>query len=56
MEQKKPFASSKAEKETLAHKAGDKIERLGEKVIKAGLPKTGKAIYNAGNKLEHSGK
>lgn len=39
--------------ESLSHKVGDKIERLGEKVIKAGAPKLGKAIYNAGDKLEH---
>ncbi|MGE3260142.1 MAG: hypothetical protein AB7K68_00025 [Bacteriovoracia bacterium] len=55
MDQKKKF-DNKSEKETLRHKAGDKIERLGEKMSNAGLPKTGKAIYNAGNKLEHSDK
>lgn len=39
--------------EGVAHKVGDSLERLGEKVIKAGAPKLGKAIYNAGNKIEH---
>lgn len=56
MEQKKNFENKSGEKDSLRHKAGDKLERLGEKVSKAGLPKTGKAIYNAGNKLEHSDK
>jgi hypothetical protein len=45
---------NKPEKEPFTRKAGDKIERMGEKVSKAGLPKTGKAIYDAGNKIEHS--
>ena len=42
------------DKKTLSHKAGDAIERVGEKVSKAGAPKAGKEIYKAGNKLEHS--
>lgn len=41
-------------KEPLTKKAGDKIERLGEKISNAGAEKVGKAVYNAGNKLEHS--
>lgn len=41
------------QKESISHKVGDSIERLGEKVIKAGAPKLGKAIYNAGDKIEH---
>lgn len=53
MDQKKKFDKS-ADKDSLTHKTGDKIERAGEKISKAGLPKTGKAIYNIGNKLEHS--
>jgi hypothetical protein len=39
--------------DSISHKVGDTIERLGEKIIKAGAPKIGKAIYNAGDKLEH---
>lgn len=38
---------------SISHKVGDTLERLGEKVIKAGAPKLGKVIYNAGDKLEH---
>jgi len=41
------------EKETLSHKAGDKLERVGEKVSDLGAKKIGKKIYDAGNKLEH---
>lgn len=40
-------------KNTLFQKAGDKIERLGEKITDAGAPKVGEAVYNAGDKLEH---
>lgn len=41
-------------KESFTKKAGDKIERLGEKVSNAGAPKIGTAISKAGDKLEHS--
>ncbi len=41
-------------KEPLSKKAGDKIERLGEKVSNAGAHKIGNVISNAGDKLEHS--
>lgn len=51
MDQKKP---NKPEKDTFTKKAGDKIERVGEKLVNSGMPKTGKAIYDAGNKIEHS--
>lgn len=51
MDQKKP---NKPEKDTFTKKAGDKIERMGEKLVNSGMPKTGKAIYDAGNKIEHS--
>jgi hypothetical protein len=44
------------EKENLTHKAGDALERLGEKVTNAGAEKLGKVIYDAGNKIEHMGK
>ena len=40
-------------KEPLTKKAGDKIERLGEKGSDAGAKKLGNAIYKAGDKLEH---
>ncbi len=42
-------------KESLTHKAGDAIERLGEKLQDMGATKVGQAVYKAGNKLEHSG-
>lgn len=41
-------------KEPLTKKAGDKLERFGEKVSKAGAQKIGNAISRAGDKLEHS--
>jgi len=47
------FKKVDAKDESLSHKVGDSIERLGEKVIKAGAEKLGKAIYNAGDKIEH---
>ena len=42
------------QKETLTHKAGEMIEKAGKKIRDAGAEKVGKAIYNAGNKIEHS--
>lgn len=42
------------DKESFAHKTGDKIERFGEKVSETS-PKVGKVIYDAGNKIEHMG-
>lgn len=44
-----------ANKESLRHKAGDAIERVGEKLKEMGAEKLGSKVYNAGNKLEHSG-
>ena len=59
MESTKPFDASKKNldqsKQTTSHKVGDKVERFGEKVSNAGAPKTGKVIYDAGNKMEHMG-
>jgi hypothetical protein len=40
--------------EKIAHKTGDIIERAGQKIQDAGATKAGRAIYNAGNKIEHS--
>ena len=40
--------------ESIGHKAGDAIERIGEKLKKSGADKIGQAVYDAGNKLEHS--
>src|SRR5262245_14998587 len=37
----------------VARKAGDLIERVGEKVEQAGDPKTGQAIAQAGDQIEH---
>lgn len=34
-------------------KAGDALERVGEKLSNIGATKIGKKIYDAGNKLEH---
>lgn len=41
--------------ESLSRKAGDAMERVGEKLKGAGAEKLGSAVYKAGNKLEHSG-
>lgn len=40
--------------ESLIQKAGDAIERVGEKLKDMGAEKLGNAVYQAGNKLEHS--
>lgn len=47
------FKKTATKDDSLSHKVGDSIERLGEKVMKAGAEKLGKAIYNAGDKIEH---
>ena len=44
-----------ASKEGIMHKAGDAIERLGEKVARNGAEKIGKVIHDAGDKIEHLG-
>jgi hypothetical protein len=41
-------------KEGFLHKAGDKIERLGEKLREKGAKKIGDALYRSGNKIEHA--
>lgn len=43
----------KEDKDTLSHKVGDKIERLGEKVEEKGYKKAGDAIGKFGDKVEH---
>lgn len=40
-------------KESFSKKAGDKIERVGEKISNAGAQKIGNAVRKAGDKLEH---
>ncbi|MGE3609531.1 MAG: hypothetical protein AB7I27_08085 [Bacteriovoracaceae bacterium] len=40
-------------KNSLFHRIGDKIERLGEMLNKSGANKLGKKVYNMGNKIEH---
>ncbi|GEM_PF-2774893 len=42
-----------SKKESVSHKAGDMLERAGEKIKNAGADTVGNAIYKAGNKLEH---
>ena len=41
-------------KGTFSEQAGDKLERLGEKISDAGAKKIGKKVYDAGDKLEHA--
>ena len=45
--------NNKPEKDSLSHKAGDALERAGEKISNAGHTKIGNAVSNAGDKLEH---
>lgn len=40
--------------ETFTKKAGDKLERAGEKISEKGAGRLGSAISNAGDKLEHT--
>lgn len=44
----------KNKNQKLSKKAGDFLERTGEKISRSGAKKIGKAVYNAGDKLEHS--
>lgn len=43
----------KTNKSSLSQKAGDQIERLGEKISNAGAEKIGKVVHDAGDKIEH---
>lgn len=43
-----------SQKGSFTKKAGDMLERTGEKIKNAGATKLGNAVYRAGNKLEHS--
>jgi hypothetical protein len=47
-------ADKKSMAEKAAHKVGDAIERVGQKIQDAGAGKAGRAVYNAGDKIEHS--
>ena len=46
--------ASNVSKEPFAKKAGNKIERLGDKISNAGADKIGEVVHKAGDKLEHS--
>ena len=46
------MANLKHSKESTSHKLGDKIEKVGQRVSEK-APKTGRAIYDAGDKIEH---
>ncbi len=48
------MANLKNNKEGFIRRAGDAVERAGEKIADAGAEKVGSKIYNAGDKLEHS--
>ncbi|MBC7371540.1 MAG: hypothetical protein H7326_08250 [Bdellovibrionaceae bacterium] len=41
-------------KKSVSHKVGNVIEKAGTKISQAGAEKLGKAVYKAGDKLEHS--
>ena len=38
----------------VSHKVGDTIEKVGQKISDAGANRVGNAIYNSGDKIEHS--
>ena len=46
------MATQKSNQESMSHKLGDKIEKVGSKVSEK-APKTGKAIADFGDKVEH---
>ncbi|WP_374074474.1 hypothetical protein [Bdellovibrio bacteriovorus] len=46
------MASPKSDKESVSHKLGDKIEKVGRKISDK-APKTGKVIHDLGDKIEH---
>jgi predicted small secreted protein len=48
-------SSSDAKHESVSHKIGDAIERLGHKISDAGAKGIGQAISSVGNKIEHAG-
>ena len=50
---KDKLAQKPADK-SFSHKAGDAIERAGEKLKGMGAQKVGDAVYKTGNKIEHS--
>jgi hypothetical protein len=45
--------NSSGKDDSITHKVGDVVERVGEKLKEMGADKVGSAVYNAGNKLEH---
>lgn len=49
-----PEPKTESQKPGLAHKAGDAVERLGEKLQEKGFDKSGKKIEELGDRLEHS--
>lgn len=44
--------ADKQDKKTTGDRVGGAIEKTGEKIAKAGAPKLGQKVYNAGDKLE----
>jgi|GEM_PF-2962433 len=58
MEQNKQNATPEESKETqkpgMAHRLGDAIEKIGDKVEHAGFKKVGDAIEKLGDKIEHA--
>ena len=50
-----PTQGSKENRDSLTHKVGDAIERVGEKIADAGAGKIGRVVSDLGDKLEHAG-
>jgi len=40
-------------RESLTHRIGDMIERIGERIQRTGSVKLGRRVYEFGNRLEH---
>ncbi len=51
--QNKDLENKTTDTSSTSYKAGDKIERMGEKISQKGYEKTGEAVRNFGDKVEH---
>ncbi len=40
-------------KESMSHRLGDSIERVGQKISDKGAPRVGEAVRKVGDKVEH---
>ncbi len=54
MDKKVNSSMPEEKRSSVTSKLGDKVERVGEKLKDMGADKLGNAVYNTGNKIEHS--